>query len=93
MRELGLISLLKEDVRIAVKNFSGEIHIARMNWIRLFEPTNSLYVGAFTYIDAYPYDEGCGVQMFQINTKTGAFKQVANLLEEHEMFKGIDIYV
>ncbi len=93
MVELGLISLLRDDVRVQIKSFFGDIHEARMNWIRLFEPTHSLYVGAFTYTDKYPYDEGCGVYMFRIDTKTGEFTQVINLLEENEILEGVDTFV
>jgi len=91
--ELGLISLLKDNIRVNIRNFAGDLHVARMNWIRLFESTHSLYVGAFTYVDEYPYDEGCGVYMFKIDTKIGEFTQVVNLLEENEILEGVDTFV
>jgi hypothetical protein len=93
MPDLGTISLLKDDIRVNIKSFFGYAHVARMNWIRLFEPTHSLYIGAFTYVDKYPYDEGCGVYMFKIDTKTGEFTQVLNLLEENEILEGVDTFV
>jgi len=84
--DIGTIHMSKENIYVDIKSFFGEAHIARLNWLKMFNAANSLYIGAYTFVDKYPYDEGCGIHMFKIDTKTGRFTQLINLLEEHEIF-------
>ena len=86
MPELGLISLLRSNVRVEVKGFLGKLYPAKMNWIELFDQTNSLYVGAFTRLDE---GGGCGIYLFKIDTKTGVFTSILNLLEDEGPAKQI----
>ncbi len=76
MSELGLMKIRESNVTIQVNG-----HKAKVNWIHLFDQANSLYAGAFSYIDSYPYNEGSGIHLFKINSGTGEFTSLLNLLE------------
>jgi hypothetical protein len=91
MEESEIMNLIKDNVRITVKDFNGVPHKARINFIRVFNLTHSLYVGGWSYVDAYPYDSGSGIHLFQINTKTGEFRTVVDLCSQLELLEDIKI--
>ena len=86
MPDLGLISLLTSNVRARIKDIVGESHEIKVNWIRLFDQANNLYAAGFTYLEEYG---GCGIYLFKIDTKTGEFTPVINLLYDEGPAKEI----
>ena len=86
MPDLGLISLLTSNVTAHIKDLSGEVHKVKVNWIRLFDQANNLYAAGFTYLEEYG---GCGIHLFKVDTKTGEFTPVINLLYDEGLAKEV----
>jgi len=93
MRDLGTVNLYYEKVKVTVylKDFNGTPHLAKVNFIRLFDAARSLYIGGYTFIDAYPWGGGSGFYLFRIDIKTGVFEPLADLCAPPAYLEGIDI--
>jgi len=71
--DMGVIHLISENIIVDIKDFNDVGHKARINWIELFDASSSLYFGGYSFCDHYPYEQGGGIYLFRINTKTGKF--------------------
>lgn len=76
--ESGMTSLLDSDVIVEMKDFFSTQFSVKMNWIKVFDYASGLFAGAFTELK----EGGCGIYLFKIDTKTGIFTQVLNLLND-----------
>jgi len=81
----------KKKVVVQIKNFKGELHQAKVNFLKLFSIEHSLYVGGYTFIDKYPYDEGSGFYMFKLNSETGELTPLIDLLSPPSWMEGVDL--
>ncbi|MDI6785094.1 MAG: hypothetical protein QMD92_00135 [bacterium] len=78
MLELGLIKLHDKNVRMIIEDVDGNAYPTKVNWIRLFNQDEQVYAVAFSHLN----HQGCGIHLCRLNTKTGEFTSLANLLEE-----------